>query len=1218
MRLKNCPVCGNNHGCKKGDEGLILCLRGLTENFISAIPGYPQRGYRYIKPLKQNMGGLWVDESAVSKDYTSDPFKYTPAKRTECSFEQRSDVVLDREYRKLLSQLELSQYHKNILTKRGVKDLAWAERVGFRSFVPRRPVANVATIPGVIDGLTVGNNGMWIPIQTPVGLMIGAQCAPKRKDLGKYTYITGGTRVRENQGVLISYAYAFPEFAAERKYPVAHLSITITHTTIETTVITVVTDAIGTPIKTASKVFKPFQNDSIAELNGLLLGLQLALTIGVKSLHISGVSDTVRQVLKSNENDSRSQALCYLINELLDQQFEYCFNYNKPIEGGVTEESLTLGESFLDTREVWFVDGTAKAWYTAHKHKKIVLGCPMANHASNLEDLTDYLDALKPEKCIHALDAGDVVNTSNVPATNYALQKALRKLNYQVLTAWWGQVEKPKKGEPGNDIDDLDTLDNVEYLTTSQFLDLHPDEIASNIEPSRFYKAGIQEVDEPYEYPRDIKYRQPSYFLEGYRTEMIRCLIEQKYRFIHDASFAGSGKSRDFSLLSPEFFGVEQILWVVDDPISLEYPDWAYYRGRDHGRMQREDGRFIAAKPGTPHDELSLQGNCIENEFSDHLTKSNVPPSADKICLDCPFQHTCKSDPNFYLKARSKAIKAPKLRLHPAALDVSMMKTSDGKKWDLDADLAPIRVIILDDVNYWIKSISIQSAEIKAFLQRHEDQLKFLPALRNALVTVRRLLSKRDANKNRVNLQHNDIINTFSNLSDLNQEQVDLLIEAEYNSIRDSFKAEEENHKQGIVSQDVTHPKAFIEDFIEAVTQKGHLNTYKGGLTIHLKNKRFFAAVNHPSVLAVIIADATAKTEHLEKWLQSEVQIPVIAQQLPDETARLNITQIVGLGDVGYTRSDRVVSEVEKVKAYIEENHKDYAFINTKKGQSESTEALSLTWLSTSRGSNAAKKAKGLVCIGTPRANLAALYAKYSLMTGVHPDETSTLTPYPVNYSNRKGNWVRVLKESADPAFAEFCHQEVTAELTQGFNRLRHARRAGEVLDIVFVSEYPLEVATRALTVSEFIEGYQAPTLKLRPNQARVNKSEIMEAVGILRNLKFRITQRALALLCEVTEGTIRCFFDKVGRDWKQFKSDCENAGTLDIHDVWENVVTLTDNSSENNTNNKTNTSLQKSSYLEPQGFQRFSKAPKMLLEPDETLTATEDPNPILFEFNFK
>jgi hypothetical protein len=1163
------------------------------------------------------MGGLWVDERTVSQSYNSDPFKYTSVKRAESEFKQRSDIELDQEYRKLLSQLELSQYHKNILTKRGVNDLTWAERVGFRSFVPRRPVANVATIPGVIDGLTVGNNGLWIPIQTPEGKLIGAQIAPKRKDLGKYTYITGGTRVRENQGVLISYAYAFPEFATERKYPIAHLSITVQNTTLETTVITVVTDAIGTPIKTASKVFKPFQNDSIAELNGLLLGLQLALTVGVKSLHISGISEGVRDILKSNENDSRSQTLCYLINQLFDQQFEYCFNYNKPIEGSVTAESETLGETFLDTKEVWFVDGTAKAWYTAYKHKKIVLGCPMANHASNLPDLTAYLEALKPETCIHALDAGDVVNTSNVPATNYGLQKALRKLNYKVLTAWWGQVEKPKKGELGNDIDDLDNLDNVEYLTTAQFLDLHPAEIASNIEPSRFHKAGIQEVDEPYEYPRDIKYRQPSYFLEGYRAEMLRCLIEQKYRFIHDASFAGSGKSRDFSLLSPELFGVEQILWVVDDPISLEYPDWDYYRGRDHGRVQREDGRFIAAKPNTPKDELSLQGNCIENVFADHLAKSNVPPSADKICLDCSFKHTCGLDPNFYLKARSKAIKASKLRLHPAALDVSMMKTSDGKKWDLDAELAPIRVIILDDVNYWVKSISIQSSEIKAFLQRHEDQLKFLPALRNALVTVRRLLSKRDTNKNRVNLQHNDIINTFGSLKDLNQEQVDLLIEAEYNAIRDSFKEEDDARNQGIVSQDVSHPKAFIEDFIEAVTQKGHLNTYKGGLTIHLKNKRFQAAINHPSVLAVIIADATAKTEHLEKWLQSNEQIPVIAQQLPEETAKLNITQIVGLGDVGYTRSERVLSEVEKVKAYIEENHKDYAFINTKKGLSEDTELLELTWLSTSRGSNTAKKAKGLVCIGTPRANLASLYAKYALLTGHHPDETSTLTPYPVKYSNRKGNWVRVLKESADPAFAEFCHQEVIAEITQGFNRLRHARRAGEVLDIVFVSEYPLEAATEALTVSEFIEGYQAPTLKLRPNQARVNKAEIMEAVGILRNLKFRVTQRALALLCEVSEGTIRCFFDKVGRDWKQFKSDCENVGTLDTYDVWENEVTLTKNLPENNTNNKTNTSLQKSSYLEPQGFQRFSEGSVMTTQTTEAVGDGVTKSPIRFEFDF-
>jgi len=48
-----CPVCSNHHGCKIQDDKWVLCLRGSSQQ--DAPPGY-----RFVKPLQNGMGGLFV------------------------------------------------------------------------------------------------------------------------------------------------------------------------------------------------------------------------------------------------------------------------------------------------------------------------------------------------------------------------------------------------------------------------------------------------------------------------------------------------------------------------------------------------------------------------------------------------------------------------------------------------------------------------------------------------------------------------------------------------------------------------------------------------------------------------------------------------------------------------------------------------------------------------------------------------------------------------------------------------------------------------------------------------------------------------------------------------------------------------------------------------------------------------------------------------------
>ena len=1163
-----CPVCRNDHSCKSVENNsLILCFRGNHKDYETG-----DLSYRFIKPLASNMGGLWAKVGKAS-EYSYDPFKALPEPKPS-DWVTLSDDVIDKAYRTVLADLELSYFDKNSLKKRGIENSDFLRKQGFRSWVTRKPVNVKVNVPGIIKGLVTGYNGLFIPTLTPWGKLIGCQIAPRRTDLPKYLFLKGVNEVRENKGFIIGCAHAYPEFAKTRSIPTAKLIVSTSSTTLETVVTGAIVDTLGGTIARAAKTFKPFQNETLAELNALLLGLQLVLVTGVQNLDICGVSPKTRQIIKSNEiEDARVSTLTRFVNELLDAQFSYSFIHEAIVKAfEPTQDDFNRGDKFLDTKEVWFVDSPAKAWYAAQKHHKVILGCPAANHASNLADLKNYLEALKPEVCIHAPDAGDVINKSTIPAISYNLQKTLKGLQYKTLVAWWGQVEKSD-----GDIDDIDTLENVEFITTEAFLNLHSPEIQSTMEPKKFHRQGIHAVTENYHYPRDIQYKQPNYFLEGSRKDILNLFFKQGLKFIHDNSYAGSGKSRDFSTFNPKDFDVNKIWWGVSDAVTTEYVGWHQYRGRDFGRILQSDGRIVSAPPNTHTEELILQANCINAPFAGFLASHNVIPDGEKICKDCSFSAECKSNPSFYLKGRDIASKAARVRFHPSALDVALIKTPDGRKWTEDTELEPDLMLILDDVKSWVKSIQISTKDIKNFIEAHDDKLSYMPNLRNFLICLRHVLLIKGKNS-RIDYQHNELIAKLPKLENLNQELVDQLIQAEFELLESSYN-----------DSDSEPQKAWIGDLIEAFTNNGHINTYKGALSIYLKNDRLLKLINHPAVKHVIFADATAKTEHLAKWIGTE-KIETIAQQQPETMGELKITQIVGLGDVGYQRSDRMIQKLDRLKKFMSEKHPDYAAIDIKSGVTdEAYGTKTLTWLASSRGSNTIKDYPGLTCYGTPRINLNAVYAEYALMTGIHPSEEATLTAYPVRYNNRKGRWVRVLKESIDEGFAEYCHQLINAEIIQGFNRLRHARRANEVLDIVFVSEYPLEAATEALTLDEYLEGYTAPTLKLRSKEVNVTAYAIIQAAKKLQELRFRVTKRALALIADVSESSVKTFFDKPGRDWKEFKTKAENAETLDSIQLWglESCETYVDSDSLTLVNSNMPSPNPKT--IQPQGLQPFS-----------------------------
>jgi hypothetical protein len=179
-----CPICEKTHGCKISDN-LIMCLRG-DSNW--SIPGW-----KYLKPLRGGMGGLFGDYSGERQEYRPEqqPKAAKPSNITPLTDEQ-----LDREARKILKQLGLSAKHREQLHGRGLTDEQIDQR-GFKS-VDRYQEFNLISIspnfPGMGDKGTLANSGsgILIPIRNIKGLIIGFQIARDDRN-PKYQWLWGSS-----------------------------------------------------------------------------------------------------------------------------------------------------------------------------------------------------------------------------------------------------------------------------------------------------------------------------------------------------------------------------------------------------------------------------------------------------------------------------------------------------------------------------------------------------------------------------------------------------------------------------------------------------------------------------------------------------------------------------------------------------------------------------------------------------------------------------------------------------------------------------------------------------------------------------------------------------------------------------------------------------------------------------------------------------------------
>ena len=210
-----CPVCSNHHGCAIRPDNLIECLRSFSQHDAPA-------GYRFIKPLRNDMGGLFVLDD--QNDQNHDKPLYLPQKRADSrqtnkglSIEER-----DRQNRLLLNSTVSSlgtQHFSHLQEQRQLttQEINWLKDLGWvRSWEPGAysPAGVTSALTGISpEGKLLGREGIAIAALDPNFQITGFQIATLRTQ-PKYIWLSsayqGGSGPQLPNGELPLFCWKHP------------------------------------------------------------------------------------------------------------------------------------------------------------------------------------------------------------------------------------------------------------------------------------------------------------------------------------------------------------------------------------------------------------------------------------------------------------------------------------------------------------------------------------------------------------------------------------------------------------------------------------------------------------------------------------------------------------------------------------------------------------------------------------------------------------------------------------------------------------------------------------------------------------------------------------------------------------------------------------------------------------------------------------------------
>lgn len=765
----------------------------------------------------------------------------------------------------------------------------------------------------------------------------------------------------------------------------------------------------------------------------------------------------------------------------------------------------------VSRKAIALVEGTGpKPLILSQQHGVVTIGAAGGQFASSPQTLQHSLEVLSAELETQVIefypDAGAVFNRQ-VLRQYRATWKLLRQWGYEIRVAWWGQETKSTL-----DIDELDSTQSIEWITTAQFEVLaHPrfdwleqlqQTLKRQTKPLESALSLRRRLGEGKESEKDVV----SYGKDD-RLQTWQQAISQGYRYILDRSATGTGKSFDAGNTVPEQLSeaAGQIIYLSDQHRNptvetlAEANGWLDLEARHSGLIREAaPGGGTRLKRVGKGETPSIPTNCTRTQTIGALRTKQIQgaDTAALICGTCPLREACTHAEGAgygFLHQRRVALSSPKLRAHPDSL-------TPPTEYDYAGTL-----LLWDEPGQSF----VTKREIRVTVMDLEQTLMTLLPLSDLLASVQDFLAALlfcldgQLKLGRFGLSHSEVVQQLPieslavdipvleqalrpDLSFLNTTAthgVDLADLPAHLRKRFSEKDGEmaEQAQQRVIKQ-------WLPDLLRVLMgqQAGVVRLESGGLILSLADIRHRTIAQ--ATKATVFLDATLHRTDLALKLGCQPEEILVCQQQVEDHGNLALTQVVDLGRMGMQRGADQKQRAAAIVAHYQALDSEVKVIDFKRF----AEVGMGVWWRDSRGVNDFTETKTLILVGTPCRNLADLQAEFAILTGKEAAE-------------------------AEEAFKEFVDRVILADFQQAIGRLRFHRRGEEKLEVVLLSNFPLDINTQQVKASDI-------TLEAAGKFERFLLA-VQQAGEHLKQAGEKVTQRAIAELTEYSQSYISRFW---------------------------------------------------------------------------------------------
>jgi len=760
--------------------------------------------------------------------------------------------------------------------------------------------------------------------------------------------------------------------------------------------------------------------------------------------------------------DSEGRAIGYQIR--LENVTDSKYRWAK----GLTSSHLADGELPITvipngkgSGQIWLTEGILKPFVAAHKHGINAIGAAGGHFSGSANQIKEAIASYR--QLILCPDAGDINNPQVMLRWSKEI-KFLESLGLSILIAWWGQ-----KTKDDDDIDEISSLEAIEFIPPSQFLEMgKSDPLPFWERIKRLVARERKKAKNPLPSPLPNKREAKIYD----RSERLNLWASGKY--ILDTSPTGSGKSHDAGMLTPDMLGVKQVIYITNDPRNTTTPtlkDWPILEGRHAGLYRNELGEVRTRKRKDSLDryqEKDLRANCARPHTHAALANQNIPHGIESstICQGCQFLELCRSGKGDYDYLNKRPTKIVKVGEKDITASIASLAEKDN---DLFQSLRPLLI--------GIKKLLSEKQPNRYGFDGKMLREKLLGLIPNNL----------DLIKLKEALTPN--LSFLDPISEIGESIADMPI-----AVRRAFSEKDSSLAEKVENETL---KQWIPEFIESLQGKGYLSLNHGVLSVSFLDERFLAIINEAA--KIIFLSATDSIKNLEARTGLKIDLISTGGDIPEN---IDFIQVIDLGRNGKNRGE---GQKRRSKAILDHYRQDdpdnTAFIRFQSDCKEDDDQTSLRHFVNSQGTNLIAGKHRLIVDGLPTPNLESLRHDYSITTGLNP------------YCED---------------FDRYVHHRTLSIIKQEIGRLRANLYPDRIFEVVLLTDYDFS----GLIPPDQIKQVKAHEITPDAESAiERTKRLIGEAVTQLNQTGEKITERAIASLSGLARTTInrcRAFLDQI------------------------------------------------------------------------------------------